>query len=976
LIALAQAAVLGFAEPMDMETHDMVIQKLESVLPSVTDKPATKRGIAFRLADLYADRARLKAIEEEDKSCAKCDGAKGDRLKAIGFYDMAFDGASPEEKTHILLQKAHLYELGGDMKKAQAVYEDVIRKGEAKEGRELYGEALAGRGELEYRRGEFAKAKVDFQKALNYPVIKHVFVKYRLAWCYLNEGKAKEAKAMLIGLLKGSEPIDPAFRKDLSRDLATFIARATITNKSIDELIALSPAEARKDNVYYLGTESDRLANKEGSLLVWSRYSQMGEVDRVEALEVKIRVAQTRLDLGQKKEALALMSEASEMWKKGGCAKKDQCDELKDRMRVFVLNWNKREKVAPSEDVLRAYGIYVSLFTNDYEMIYWAAQLARVLNRLPIALKYYQMAADSAIQQMNTNDKEALKSLEKVKEGALLSEIEIAEQTNDLNVKERAYNRYLTLNPNGQKSFEVRYQLAHVYYDRKDYRRAAESFYQLGVDPKGQQDLKVKSADLALDSLAILKDNPTIEKWATEFAQRNPQKRDEYLGIARKASVNEAAAIGSDPHQSTSSLQAALVKLNSAPLAGASKDERIKILKNRILIAEKLRDLNQVELAATELLKISQLSKDDLEFARARKAWVAELRLNFHEALKYAKQLEMKDLAPDKRALRLALLAELAGLTATNYYEDALRATHETDKANLLRAKLVRLSKNPWQKIRQYFAELSRSPNILGPLALEAFARKNDFTEAEHVLHVPGIRSTPAGQSLARYIFIRDFNKFEGLISQHRLTAANDKQLGHSLNERLKLLGQADNWANQALKSSDWSLQILTLNRVAVENQRLFQNLTRLPIPRGLKGADRQKYQALLLQKAEPFEAKVKTVDEKLSQLWSQSEVLKELIQIIARSSQPIRNLIAQEMTRLERIAPSSRKSDIQDVITQTRRHHSREELRTASLDLERHPFDVDQINKVKMLEQADGRPAMGPFLDARLSQLQEGALR
>jgi hypothetical protein len=214
------------------------------------------------------------------------------------------------------------------------------------------------------------------------------------------------------------------------------------------------------------------------------------------------------------------------------------------------------------------------------------------------------------------------------------------------------------------------------------------------------------------------------------------------------------------------------------------------------------------------------------------------------------------------------------------------------------------------------------------------------------------------------------------MISRHRLTAANDKQLGRSLNERLKLLNQADNWANQALKSSDWSLQIVTLNRVALENQRLFQNLTRLPIPRGLKGADRQKYQALLLQRAQPFESKVKTVDEKLNQLWSQNQVLTELIQIIARSSQPIRNLIAQEMSHLERLAPADRKADLENVIAQAHRHHSREELRTASLDLERHPFDVDQINKVKALEQADGRPAMGPFLDARLSQIQEGALR
>jgi hypothetical protein len=171
-------------------------------------------------------------------------------------------------------------------------------------------------------------------------------------------------------------------------------------------------------------------------------------------------------------------------------------------------------------------------------------------------------------------------------------------------------------------------------------------------------------------------------------------------------------------------------------------------------------------------------------------------------------------------------------------------------------------------------------------------------------------------------------------------------------------------------------LQITTLNRVAKENQRLFQNLTRLPIPRGLRRGDRQKYQALLLQKAEPFEQKSQTVEGKLAELWTQTQVLDQVLKIIAKSSIEIRHLIAQEITRLIKLAPSQRKSDVQDVLAQARKRHSKEELKLARLDLQRHPFDVDQINKVKDLEEIEGRPAMATFLDARLAQLQEGQVR
>ena len=978
ILTCALAFIAAHAEKMDLPTHDLVIQKLESVIGSVTDKPATLRGIEMRLGDLYSERARIRAMQEEDHTCPNCDGAKSDRAKAIKYYQDAFNGATPDQQERILLQQAHLYQMNGDMKKSEGVYQGVISKGEKGAGPSLYGEALAGRGEMNYRKGEFAKAKVDFEKALKYPILKKSFVKYRLAWCLLNEGQAARAKAMIISVLRSDDPtVEPSFRKDLSRDLATFIARGKITNAAIDEMLRFSPADAQKSNLFYLGTECDRLSNADGSLLVWRRYSDLPDVTPLEALEIKIRVTQTRLDQGFKKEALTLMSDATKTWRKQGCKDKDTCEELRLRLRNMVLTWNKKEKINPSMEVLEAYGIYVKLFERDYEMIYWAAQLARAKSQMPQALVYYRLAADVATEEFNrAKNAEDRTAIKKIQEGSLLSEIELAEAMNNLDAKEQAYNRYLRLNSKGQKAFEVRYQLAHVYYEKGQNKKAAENFYELAEDKNGEPaDLRVKSADLALDSLALQKENETLEKWALHFAEAFPAKKTEYLGIARKASVNQAASMGSQSDASDRRLRAALLKLKSAPLQGATREEKILILKNQIAIAEKLRDIETVDSATGQLLKIPKLSKEDHEFALSRRVWVAELKLNFREALRIAKQMEMKELSPDKKALRLALLTELAGQNPSGYYQQALQATKDREKRHLILAKLVKLSRNPWGTLNQYLSELRHSPHILAPLTLEVFARSQDYGKLESILKISGVRSTPAGVTLSRYTFLREFNSFESHIQSHRLSSSSDRALTRTINERLKLLADADKWANNAIRSSDWTLQIITLSRVSKENQRLYDNIMKLPVPRGLRGPQREQYQNLLMSKAQPFEDKAKTVNSKLSDLWGQSGVLDQMSDIISKSSKYIRGLIAQEVTRLLRVAPGSREHQLKSVLAEAHNRHD-VELSRARNEVRQNPFNERDITRLKNLEDTDGSPAMSTFLDARLASLHEGGLR
>lgn len=84
------AAGSAIAEKMDESTDSLVIDKLERAM-DLMDKDAPERtGVQLRLADIYAERARLKLIEEGKKSCDTCEGSKADRAKALAYYKDAF----------------------------------------------------------------------------------------------------------------------------------------------------------------------------------------------------------------------------------------------------------------------------------------------------------------------------------------------------------------------------------------------------------------------------------------------------------------------------------------------------------------------------------------------------------------------------------------------------------------------------------------------------------------------------------------------------------------------------------------------------------------------------------------------------------------------------------------------------------------------------------------------------------------------
>ncbi|MCB0361617.1 MAG: hypothetical protein KDD35_02795, partial [Bdellovibrionales bacterium] len=142
-----------------MSTHDALIEKLKKVLPQIDQKSQQSTVIKIRLADVFAERARLKAMAAGEKNCVDCKGAEQDRREAIAYYLIgknalknSRDAEEIDTLQRICLQLANLYTLNQQLKSAENVYREILRDSRLKSS---YSKAYLGIGEIHFRKSNY-----------------------------------------------------------------------------------------------------------------------------------------------------------------------------------------------------------------------------------------------------------------------------------------------------------------------------------------------------------------------------------------------------------------------------------------------------------------------------------------------------------------------------------------------------------------------------------------------------------------------------------------------------------------------------------------------------------------------------------------------------------------------------------------------------------------------------------------------------
>jgi hypothetical protein len=884
---------------LDISVHDELIQRLESAMSAGIDAES-ENTVRLRLADLYADRARLKAIQLQDGICRECEDVKEDRNRAIALYEKSFKQANAEQKTKILLQSAHLHAANGNSKKSESIFKDILANSK-KYPSNLTGEAHVGLGEIHYRKGEFSQATEHFKAALKYDIRQPHIAEYRLAWCEFNAGKNAEGKAALYRMIKNKSLNDESFKRDVARDLVTFVARDPISRESVSELLSVTPPEDHKANLFLLGKEAERLGNAKGALIAWALYAEMKGTDDSEALEIQIRTAQMLADRGQYADAIKAYDGFYKNLDKLKCKKIESiCAELRAHGRQLVLTWIKKEKANPSESLTAALTVYTQYNAEDLEMLEWTGHVARANNNFKVASSAYGKAAKLAAK---SNDKKRLES-------TLLFQIEMAEQNKNNELMLEAYNSYLHLNPNGDKVNEIKYQKAFTLKNMGQMKEAFELFDDLVA--KVNEPLRTQSADLALDALAKLNDSDKLEVVALGYAKLIDKKKNAYTEIARKAAVNSAIILA----QKNKNLVDAYEKLKNAPLTGAKHEERLLIAKNQLLIAEQMNDLDRIDESAIKLLSLTR-TPDDKELALSRRFYVANQRGQFKSAYEIGKKMHMPKLHASDRALKLAILADLSGIDSRKHYEEFIAKTPSKDKANTARAKIIKESRSPWHELRKHEASLRRSPQIYAETVSEVFARNQNYNELKRHLNYQELKNSNEGRRLKLFFALKDTNIFKKKIASHRLNSRSDKAIQSSIKERLNILKEGERLAAQSIKSNSFSLQVIYMSILSTEYNRLAKNIKTLPTPRGLSQQEKKKYLDLVSQRALALESTANHFSSQVDKLFS-GRSFDNIITLGEKAEYAEARLLAHELSFVLPHAPQSAASEIRSLVSRS----------------------------------------------------------
>lgn len=961
------------AEKMSSNTQDLVIEKMEKALSNLDSKDSSFAPSQKRYADLLAERARARFMQEIEMNCDGCKGSKEDRMKATKIYEDIYARIDVNEHGSILFQLAHLYEMAGNTDKSIEVFEKLLKDARTKKvSSEILSKAHASLGDLLFQKGRFKEAHEHYTQALkNKNLDGRALVIYNMAWCEFNTGKLAASIKTLEKLLSNPQSItketadgsvyDSGFHADIMRDLATFYTRTVITDKNIRTYIAIAPVEQKKELIFHFATEADRIGQKNAAHSILGKYLEQPGLSKAERLEAFVRMAQVNFDRGQTAQSNKDFALAAASFKDSECEDQKKCEELQKTLKRYVTELHRSKKVNPDQSLVNAYIIYSNTFPSDKEMTLRGAALALELKKHKLAIELYTTISNNT----RFSGKERIEALD--------NEVSAAEASGDAVLKKQAYIHYLQLHSEGDKAFEIRYQMAYLTYQEKNFKAAASEFNTLARDEKGKPALRKKSADLALDSLTVLKNDEKIEEWALDYAVIFKSAAQEFQVIARKAVLNQTAVVANNKASSNGDLKTALNKLVKTNLAGASTDEKVVFYTNQSILADKLNEEQVYVQSLQALLAMKDLSAEKKSQVAEQIVGYYEKHLDFQNAYKAALTLKVGKTSAQEFEFKLATLADLGGLnSASTHYKKALALGLKGPRSLVVRSRLVLISNNSVKELNAQGSELKRNPTLLNETALFVISKNGSARGLDKLLESKELRNKSAAQWAARQSFYKKLSTFKAQIQNQELNTRSDKAMQRTIQDRMTSIAKADKMLGEALNTRDITAQMLTLDLISTENERFVRNLAGLPMPKGLNASEQSQYLGILKAKSKPFFMKAKTAQAKLNDIWSNSNALNQLINDYRVARPEMRKLLANDLVALQQVTGSG---SLKDTLgnTLSGSQLSTRELLSARQSVSENPNDVREIEKLKILETKLGHPLMPTYLEARLNHLQRG---
>ncbi|OYZ17928.1 MAG: hypothetical protein B7Y39_14365 [Bdellovibrio sp. 28-41-41] len=963
LIGLALCVATFSFAAADDATRDLLIDKLKGVHLNLSPEDPSKVSVGLRLADLYSERARVSAMKELESGCTVCTAGEDDRKKALTLYKESVAKAPETSRSKIMIQMGHLQEILGYSDEAKKSYETISQTARDPQAQS---EANLSLAEMLFKKNMFKEALPYYTKVIATPVASsRGLAAYRKSWSHFNLGQIADSLAQIKQILTDKSlqtksgisdgTADLQFLEEVAKDYATFLSKQPYGENEVKELYELVPEKAKLPTVTTLALETERVGRRKEAIMTWN-FVLNKQSQPESRLEIMAHLSPLQWAEGQTEIAQQNFKSSLDIWNElKGCGKKD-CEDIRKLFRQFVVTWNQAEKTKPSANLLMTYKVYSTQFPEDLEVAVWGAQAARQVKDYSTSLFLYETAAKT----LNQAGQDSAKL-----ESALLSQIEVAEESGDAAALEKAQAAYLVNTKLKTKVYEVSYQKAHKLYESGQTQAGADQLKALALNKAAPATVRKQSADLALDALVILKDEKNIEAWAAEFADLfKGTDGMEFAEIQQKSILTQAAGLAA------TNPKAALDLLNRFQVSKAAEKDRVIYLKNKVVLNEKIGDIQKANMAAEEMLNLKTVAGDDREFALSRKAYYSELLLDFSVALKTVEKVQ-KGMEPEQKALKMALFAELSGDSSPNYYNQFLALTKNAEMKELIALEMIRKSKQPLKDIAFYRKNFEKNPGLLGQAYMESFGKTKDVKILQAALKDEWIQKTPQGAILFRYDFLAGVDVERKVLSTHKIDTKNQKMLVASIKARNKELEKSEALAQKAIQKGDWTSQLVALQLYASETSRFYQELLSLPMPDGLSDEEQGQYMNLLSQQAAPFKTKSEQAMIKVDEFWATPN-WKENLKNSLKSNKDLFVYLDREIQSLSSIAKDADKADLQAILTQQTAGVAPnfKDVEEARNELRRSPMAKASVEKLLMLERSTGNFAMVQYLEGRLENL------
>ncbi len=964
---------MGWASLDDV---NQLITRFNNILKTLSPQDPLRIPSTLRLADALVDRAKIKESRQINNGCkSQCHAGHGDFKRALSLYHSVKNQVDPSIKDHIFFQIGYINTLLGHERQGIHAYNQVIRNAQnTKTSKAIKAKVYAALGEIFYKQGQFQKSKDYFLEAINAHFEDQNLAKYKIAWCNYRLGKIDLAVSDLFKLLVHQSKNNQAslFHEQISYDLATFLAKKSPQGQEIKQLYSLSPQNKRTNNLIYLANELVRLGHKKKAILVWKELQSKG-LDKTIQLESHAQLFQLFFETNQFQATIYEIKSMTQIWNNTCNLKGSKCQDFKNNTRQTLTRWYKESQPNKfSEHLLKAHLYYLKLFINDIEITYQAAQLAHNLKSWKAALKLYDLTFQiqaKKIASLKSNSKAQQQKEALFLEDILINYITAADLSKNKVALKKAYKTYMTASLQKTQWLKVSYLDAKLFYDEKDYKKAAQALKNVALlKTKGStkdKKIQMQAALLTLDSFAKLQNNQELEKTSLEFIKAFPKDSQNFIKANRVSLMNQMAS---------ENAQQAWQTLDRINLSGASDDEKIKYYKNRIILAGKLRLISDEFQFIEHLLKIKTLSPADKSFALSRKLYLSELILDFPTMYELAQQVKPQKITPAQQALKLAVFAQLARRDYTKHSLDFLKLSENTQKKFEVALKLFQEASNPHRFAQQHRSVLLHNPNLFADALLEHYLNDQQKNIMSQLLKQKQFSKTPAYQTFLRDKLLKDLSLFEKKIAQHQIRT-NSQQVGNDLKQRFNLFTTLEKKAIAVIQLKDFISQVIALSLTKREAQRLHSDLMFMAIPNELNTDTEQQHLALLEKQAAIYKTKSSHIDSQMQKLFSSPDHLaQKLRDYFTQMNRATKRMAQSHLSSLMNYLSKNNSSLVKKFLESFNNKNLNRQIasdyhpaiKTILQDIRKDPFDIEKINQLIKLADTHGYETMAIYLKER----------